>query len=97
MLILLFNCRSDCQEDVSHRGPIMVDGSFYDVVPVLGCGRCLFRSVAIHGKIQLSSAKRSASGMIEDTSLHAIETQLADRIRLEVVECFEVYWNYYVS
>lgn len=67
-----------------------VDITQFKAIPILGCGRCLFRSVASHGVLQLSAAIRLASGMIGDPELHNTETQLADRIRMEVVDCLEV-------
>jgi len=51
----------------------------FQVIPVVGCGRCLFRSVATHGMVQLSSAARFENGMICDPDLYNFETKLADK------------------
>lgn len=48
-------------------------------------GRCLFRCIAAHGVTSLRSATRSSLGCPLDDSFDKLETNLADRIRAEVV------------
>jgi hypothetical protein len=62
----------------------------FAIIPILACGRCLFRSVVSHGLSKLSGAARFENGMIRDSELQTLETALADKLRLEVVKCTEV-------
>jgi hypothetical protein len=62
----------------------------FSIVRMYPCGRCLFRAVITHGVAKIAAAARHPNGFICDNEIQALEVELADKLRMEVVRTVEV-------
>jgi hypothetical protein len=67
----------------------------FSIVRMYPCGRCLFRAVITHGVAKIAAATRHPNGFICDTEIQALEVEMADKLRMEVVRTVEVKYLYY--